>query len=351
MVFNNHFSIWKTFLLSRKYRVLRHALFVVFFLFYYLPINQGITSGVYFYGKLLDFVYMMAASYFTIYFLVPRYFLKGNLTAFILLLGLTALVVFGLITSVEYLFYCYWDPTLEPIYPIVPDKLTIRFIYFLLIFLVLISIPIFIKISGYWIRNLEQLNQLQKVNFENELAILKNQLSPHFLFNTLNNVAILTENNPKLASDLILNLSDLLRYQIYNSTSDTVSLKDDIAFIKNFLFVESLRKDNFNYSLEMTGDNTAIFLPPLLFIPFVENAVKHIDQENPFVSIRFDLTSTTLFFSCRNSRGLTTGTISGNSGLGLTNIKKRLQLLFPGKNQLDIKKNDLEYHVNLKINL
>ncbi|UUC43921.1 sensor histidine kinase [Flavobacterium cerinum] len=330
---------------------MRHLLFFVFFLIYFIPVNQGITSTVIFYGKILDFVYVMAASYFTIYFLVPKYLLKGRIAAFITGISLTALIIFILITTVEYLLYFHFEPNLDTIYPIVPSKLLIRFLYFSLTFMVLISIPIFIKILGYWLKNLEQLNQLQQVNFENELAILKNQLSPHFLFNTLNNINILTESNPGLASKLILNLSELLRYQIYSGTGDRVSLKSDIAFIKNFLFVESLRKDNFKYNIEITGEQKDVFLPPLLFIPFIENSVKHIDQENPFVTVHFHLEKNILLFSCRNSIGITSDVVTEHNGLGLVNIKKRLQLLFPEKNQLIIENQNTEFFVSLTITL
>lgn len=351
MQLNNDFSAGKEFLLSARYRPLRHIIFLVFFFFYFMPYDVGITSGVYVYKGLLTFSYLITASYFTIYVLVPRYLLKGKVLLFILTVFLVSLFFFVVICINTHLLHTYVDKELYSFIPFKPKEFTVRFIYYLFSFLVLILVPISIKIVQHWVKNLEQLNELQQINFDNELAILKNQVSPHFLFNTLNNINILTERNPKLASKLIFNLSDLLRYQLYSSSGETVFLKSDISFIENFLFVESQRKDNFRYSIDLTGDNKDVFLPPLLFIPFVENSVKHINQENPYVNIRFHLDKHHLRFSCVNSIGVAANQINEEKGIGLTNIRKRLQLLYPGNHELVIESKDNVFTVILNISL
>ncbi|MBT2619840.1 histidine kinase [Chryseobacterium sp. ISL-6] len=342
-------KLWRLFLLSKKYRILRHALlFTIFLLLYVInPQDRGYTAEVNFYAGIVDFIYIMLVFYFNIYFLVPKLLLKGKVYQYVLAVLMIGVITFLIICSAEILLSDYRvskDSTLG-------QNWLSGLIYFLTTFIILISFTTAIKVFQYLIIHLEKLNQIQKLNFQNELSILKNQISPHFLFNTLNNINILTDTNPKLASKLIINLSDLLRYQIYDGVEDSILLSADVTFIKNFLFVESLRKDNFKYDISFTGSQKDIFLPPLLFIPFVENSVKHIDNENPLVKVNFHLENNNLKFVCINSTNSDTNQKQKNEGIGLTNIKKRLQLLFPQKHDLKIENKDNVFKVELNLTL
>ncbi|MBK1896269.1 sensor histidine kinase [Chryseobacterium paridis] len=342
-------KLWRLFLLSKKYRIVRHAFLSIIFLLLYVinPQDRGYTKEVNFYASIVDFIYIMIVFYFNIYVLVPKLLLRGKVYQYVFAILIIGVITFTIICSAEILLSDYRiskDITLG-------ENWISGLVYFLTTFIILISFTTALKVFQYLIINLEKLNQIQKLNFQNELSILKNQVSPHFLFNTLNNINILTETNPKLASKLILNLSDLLRYQIYNGVEDSILLSSDVTFIKNFLFIESLRKDDFTYDISLTGSQKDAFLPPLLFIPFVENSVKHINNENPFVKVHFHLENNNLMFSCINSSYSDTNQKEKNEGIGLSNIKKRLQLLFPQKHSLVIENKDNVFRIELNLTL
>ena len=117
------------------------------------------------------------------------------------------------------------------------------------------------------------INELERSKTLTELEQLKNQINPHFLFNMLNNANVLTKKDPEKASQVLMKLSDLLRYQLYDSSRDKVLLTSDIHFLEDFLNLEKVRRDNFDYMISKEGNLSGVFIPPLLFISFVENAV------------------------------------------------------------------------------
>jgi LytS/YehU family sensor histidine kinase len=168
----------------------------------------------------------------------------------------------------------------------------------------------------------------------------------------LNNANVLTKKDPDKASQVLVKLSDLLRYQLYDSTREKVLLTADIRFLEDFLNLEKVRRDNFDFVISKEGDLNGIQIPPLLFISFVENAVKHNnDATKPsYVNLFFDVRNNELSFKCINSKP-NVKAINRSGGLGLTNIKRRLTLLFPESHVLEIK-DDLEtYCVTLTIKL
>ena len=189
------------------------------------------------------------------------------------------------------------------------------------------------------------------MNLQSELKFLKKQINPHFLFNMLNNANVLIRKNPKEASRVLFRLKDLLRYQINDSTKEKVSLNSEIQFLSDFLNLEKVRRDNFEYLIMKEGKMEQFWLPPLLFIPFVENAVKHNpDTENKsFVYLSFEVTDDRLIFRCQNSKPAIAPERAEVGGLGLKNIKRRLELLFPGNHSLEIQEDEKTYTVNLHL--
>jgi sensor histidine kinase YesM len=181
---------------------------------------------------------------------------------------------------------------------------------------------------------------------------LKNQINPHFLFNTLNNAHVLTRRDPLKAAQVLIKLSDLLKYQLYDSAGNRVVLTADIQFLKDFLDLEKIRRDQFDYSVAQEGNLSGLLVAPLLFIIFVENAVKHnIDAEGEsFVHLRFGLEGDELCFSCINSKP-ERAAHSEVGGLGLLNVKRRLELLYPEQHSLFIVDGNDIFTVNLKIKL
>lgn len=193
------------------------------------------------------------------------------------------------------------------------------------------------------------MNQLQQINLKTELEQLKSQINPHFLFNTLNNLLVLTKTDPDKAGQVLLGLSDLLRYQLYDSSQDRIQLSKDIAFINNLLALEKIRKDDFDYQVNTEGKIDGLALPPFLFIPFIENAIKHGASSvgHSWLTVNFKLDGKKLIFTAENSKPPIKKQLPG--GLGLNNIKRRLELLYPNDHQLDIKDDAHTYFVTLTI--
>ena len=175
----------------------------------------------------------------------------------------------------------------------------------------------------------------------------------HFLFNMLNNANVLIRKNPAEASKVLFKLEDLLRYQMNDNFREHVPLRSDIHFLNDYLNLEKVRRDHFDYNITEEGNIDGIQLPALLFIPFVENAVKHnFDSEHPsYVHLFFKVDDNQLEFQCENSKPAVATGKSRVGGIGLTNIRRRLELLYVGRYLLEVSETENKYVVNLKLNL
>ncbi len=221
---------------------------------------------------------------------------------------------------------------------------------------------VFLLFFSMGLRVLERQSQIEKLQKEmekeklnSELTFLKNQISPHFFFNTLNNIYALISINSEDSKKAVLKLSKLMRYLLYESEQGNTRLSNEIDFMNNYIDLMKLRmSDKISLSVSLPGKYDDFKIPPLLFIPFIENAFKHgiSYREKSFIEIRMTAISASISFRCVNSiiksREIAD---SGHSGIGLENVNKRLNLLFPGKHDLKINKSDTEYEVLLKINI
>ncbi|MDR2969614.1 MAG: histidine kinase [Tannerellaceae bacterium] len=197
--------------------------------------------------------------------------------------------------------------------------------------------------------NERKINELENVTMKIELSNLQNQINPHFLFNMLNNANILVSENAAESSFILSKLKTLLRYQVGEGSKETVKIKDDLAFIADYLELEKIRRDRFTYIIRSEG-NTGLDIPPLLFIPFVENAVKHNPENDSYVKIMFRITGNRLYFECENPKARLPHTRK-EGGIGLANIRKRLDLLF-GKNYMLTLEDDKEvYTVKMELKI
>jgi len=201
--------------------------------------------------------------------------------------------------------------------------------------------------------NEKQRKELEKERLNSELAFLKNQISPHFFFNTLNNIYSLVQINTDDAQKSILKLSKLMRYLLYETEHGNIQLSQEIEFMMNYLDLMKLRltqKVELNVSFPVKYKDISI--PPLLFIPFIENALKHgvSYRDRSFIHILMEVNDQEIIFSCSNSI-VTKTEETADSGIGLENIKKRLALLFPLKHSLKITQADASFQVDLRINL
>jgi LytS/YehU family sensor histidine kinase len=196
--------------------------------------------------------------------------------------------------------------------------------------------------------------ELEKEKLNSELAFLKNQVSPHFFFNTLNNIYSLIEINKTDAQDAVMKLSRLMRYLLYESEHGQTPLSHEVNFMKHYIDLMRLRiSPKVELKIDLPENDNGLKVPPLLFIPFIENAFKHgiSYREKSFIDIAMQTENNRIIFVCRNSVTMGTGASpdENHSGIGLENVKKRLNLLFPGKHELKISKTDNEFLVDLRI--
>ncbi len=200
----------------------------------------------------------------------------------------------------------------------------------------------------------EKLSRLKEVNRkETELQFLRAQLNPHFLFNSLNSIYSLVRDKSSEAPHAVITLSELMRYMIYEAKKELVPLVKEIEYIRNFTQLQILRlSDSKNVKIRICGDYEDSLIAPLLLIPFVENAFKYGTdfKGNTYVDISLKIVSGTLFFSVVNKVGAYKKDME-NSGIGLENIKSRLQMLYPNEHVLNIKKTQGNYEVNLELQL
>jgi two-component system LytT family sensor kinase len=224
---------------------------------------------------------------------------------------------------------------------------------FLLTTLLVTGFSIGLKISGKLIKNEKEKKELEKEKLNSELAFLKNQISPHFFFNTLNNIYSLIQINTNDAQNSVLKLSKLMRYLLYESEGGDTMMSKEIEFMKNYIDLIQLRlTPKVDLKVSLPENYTDIPIAPLLFIPFIENAFKHgvSNRDKSFIHISLRMTGNEILFTCSNSKIINTSNNNENeSGIGLENIIKRLKLLFPYKHVIDIKQTDDAFEVILKI--
>jgi two-component system LytT family sensor kinase len=184
-----------------------------------------------------------------------------------------------------------------------------------------------------------------------ELALLRSQINPHFLFNTLNNIYSLVYKKSDDAPEAVMKMSSIMRYMLYDATTDKVLLEKEIEYLKSFIELEKLRIRHKDFvELNITGNVEGRTIAPMLLIPFVENAFKHGSRSvtNPGIRINLSIGPKQILFEVSNHvRQNGTATKDEVGGIGLTNIRRRLNLLYPGKYQLDINQNEDMYLVNL----
>jgi sensor histidine kinase YesM len=211
-----------------------------------------------------------------------------------------------------------------------------------------------LKLLRYWYRKETNNQQLAKETMVAELQLLKAQVHPHFLFNTLNNLYSLTLKKSARSPEVVLKLSELLRYMLQECTATEVPVEKEVRMIENYIELEKLRYGKrLDIRMNVTGSYHEKNIAPLLLIPFVENAFKHgsAEQEgNAFIDISLHVDHELLSFSVRNSRSEPSSPAMFG-GIGLTNVRKRLQLIYPGQYQLIVLPQNDIYEVKLLIYL
>lgn len=210
-----------------------------------------------------------------------------------------------------------------------------------------------VKMILQWINEENRRIEVEKEQLKTELALLRNQVSPHFFMNTLNNIHALVDINPHTAQKAIIRLSTLMRYLLYDSARENTSLKKELEFIESYMSLMELRySQKVHISLDLPTETPDVLIHPMLFVSFLENAFKHgvSYQKESYVKVKLWLTDSHIFFDLRNSiHPNREHTDKNYSGIGLTNIQKTLHLLYGKEYSLNISDEQNEFNVQLII--
>lgn len=299
--------------------------------------------------------------YFTIYILFPFFFKRKRYFLF----GLSTLVfiiflVFIITIPIEYYVISKLFPQLKEIG--FKKFLESRFMWDIVVKSMIIGFATSIKIGKEWIKNSQKRQDLEKQKLqielklkEAELNFLKSQINPHFLFNAINNLYGLTRKKSNNAPDVLLKISSLLDYMLYEVKNDHIELSKEINNIQNFIDIQRLRYDDeININFNSRINQNRLYIAPLLLMPLIENCFKHgLDEQIGKASIYIDITvnNSVLTLLTKNSKPQIVTESNINSGIGLTNLKKRLQLEYKNRNSLNINETSSTFEVELKINL
>ena len=212
-----------------------------------------------------------------------------------------------------------------------------------------------IKLVVDQIRLQKKMADMAKEKAEAELSFLKSQINPHFLFNSINSVYFLIDKNNTDARQALHKFSDMLRYQLYEANGEKILVEKEIDYLKDYVDLQKLRKDE-NYLVEFNcaPEVKGFFIEPLLLIPFVENAFKHISHKTNqanFAKVHLSSHNGLFEFAVENSKENGIKLTEKHGGIGLTNVKRRLQLLYPNQHELVIENKDDIYKINFKLKI
>jgi sensor histidine kinase YesM len=213
-----------------------------------------------------------------------------------------------------------------------------------------ILISTLLLFSLRWSQQNERIKNIEVAQLHSELKYLRAQLNPHFLFNGLNTIYGTIDIENTQARDMMVQFSDLLRYNLYEADVDWITLDKEAVYLENYVALQRARSDanlQINLSIDITDKN--VLVAPLIFVAFVENAFKYStrdDQQANSVSVSLRQEGNQLLFDCRNSYEMND---TGREGIGLGNVKRRLELLYPGQHTLDIQQSDGFYSIHLTL--
>lgn len=195
--------------------------------------------------------------------------------------------------------------------------------------------------------------ELNKKNYEMELALIKNQINPHFLFNTINNIDVLIQKDAMKASEYLNKLSDIMRFMLYETKANKIELSKELTYIEKYIELQKIRSSNntyVNYILEGNANN--LMIEPMLFIPFIENAFKHTENKSleNAITVKISIHKEMIIFECDNKYNVSSKSKPEQNGLGNGLIEKRLQLLYPNNHTLEISEENNIYKVKLTLN-
>jgi two-component system, LytTR family, sensor kinase len=333
-----------------KYK-LHHVLFwmLVFGLWFALRRHDYGNDGIGMLVTLIKVADLAMLVYITNYILLPKLFYRKKYALFVVIFFL--MIITSSLIKMQVLGRILYNPLLldfvsnwrQNIY----DNIIPHFF--------LVTAGAAVKLMFDYTLMQQRLAEVAKEKAETELSFLKSQINPHFLFNSLNSVYFLISKDNTDARQALHKFSEMLRYQLYEMNDSKIPIEKEIHYLKDYVDLQQLRKDEkytvqFNCSTDVKGFS----IEPLLLIPFVENAFKHISHHNDrtnFVKVDMSRANGTFRFMVENSKEGEAVTTEGHGGIGLPNVKRRLELLYPNKHELTIDDTEKTFAITLNLRL
>lgn len=344
--------------LISEHSSIRTKYHIIFWLSYFTfnVIRWGSYFNDYWYSlksNLVEFPLHIMLVYINIYYLIPKFILKKQqYLKYFLSLSFWLALVYVLRTGLNYYLVTqnFW-PEAEG------DQSAFTFNHIVAVVLgelYVMALATAIKLTVDWVRAKQNVNELKRKQLRLELNLLKSQIQPHFFFNTLNNLYALTLEKSDSAPSVVLKLSDMMQYVLYDVKESSIRLIKELEYVQNYLDLERMR---FGTALEtetkIKGDIEQVSVPPLLFLPFIENCFKHGSMLDGKIEVEVsfeNISNQFLLFEVKNSyKREERERMHERQGIGIRNVERRLELLFPGNYELDSIQDEQSYCVRLKI--
>lgn len=348
-------TLWLKTYTKRRYRLLLHILFWILLL--------AATSGIRMYSiqyRLLGIGISAIAYYWLVYFILPLYFKKKIMIAIpfsivYIIVILIIIMLFYQILVGGYYSFMKITPEIDPgsIRRAIDPGYTVLYFFFGM-YMVVLCPPLIAKFLREIYKEQTKALILEKENVQLELNFLKSQVNPHFLFNTLNNIqSFIVNNEPEKSVDLIGKLSELMRFSLYDTGKDLIQLSRELQIIKNYIALERVRcEDRATIEYKVKGEEKEYCIPPHILLPFVENAFKHgigHSLNKSFINISINIENGSMRFTIQNSVEEPIDKIPSSEGLGLQNVKRRLEHHYGNRHHLEITREKGVFFVILEI--
>ena len=354
-----------------KYRFWRHFAFwfswwiFQIFLYGFVPVLTSVSISDRLLSSAINGTFFlithMFMAYTLMYIVIPKFIVRGKYVYGALMLVMISLIV-GIQSAVierfilnpirENLFQ-HWGPSI--LARLHSNSLWLSLLAGLRGGLTIGGMAAAIKLMKYWYLKEQRNLQLQKENSESQLQLLKAQVHPHFLFNTLNNIYSHTQDTSPIASKLVMGLGDMLRYMLYECNQPLVPLEKELQMIKDYVTLEKIRYGNrLEVQIDLPSDTGNLMIAPLLLLPFVENCFKHgasqmLDQ--PWISLQVTIDNKIMKMKLVNGKAPNYQPAKSRNGIGIENVRKRLELIYLEKYSLDIQDEEEVFIVNLRLQL
>ena len=320
------------------------------YLFLFIIDNRDLPNLYKLIDNLVDISFFIFISYVNIYYLIPKFLQNKKPLLYMLSLIGMAFLLSPILTSAYLLIYRNFLDE-------VSTRLEFKNTAFIICLFVGLASMLF-KVTKDWLIHQQERKELESQKLQSELKFLKSQIDPHFFFNTLNNLYALTLKKSDLAPEIVLRLSEMMRYMLYECNELKVPLDKEIKYLKNYIELEKLRQgNNFEIGFNVNGNAEDKMIAPLVFIPFLENSFKHgVNNQikSGFVYINMELSETDVKMSIENSKitSLTSNyQLKKSGGIGLKNVRRRLKLIYPKQHKIDIIDKASTFKVLLDIKL